>query len=126
MVKRRDFDTIDLHLIRVLHTVIHERSVSRAALKLASTQPAVSAQLKRLRALTGDPLLVRAGQQMQPTETALQLLDPAARMLQDAERLFSRQGCSTARRISWATAAVRTRCASPGAGCAVRGSTLSP
>ena len=92
MVKQRDFDTIDLHLIRVLHTVIHERSVTRAALKLASTQPAVSAQLKRLRALTGDPLLVRAGQQMQPTETALQLLDPAARMLQDAERLFSRQG----------------------------------
>lgn len=92
MTTRPHFDTIDLHLIRVLHTVIHERSVSRAALKLASTQPAVSAQLKRLRALTGDPLLVRAGQQMQPTETALQLLDPAARMLQDAERLFSRHG----------------------------------
>jgi DNA-binding transcriptional LysR family regulator len=92
MTMRADFDTIDLHLIRVLHTVIHERSVSRAALKLASTQPAVSAQLKRLRALTGDPLLVRAGQQMQPTETALQLLGPAGRMLQDAEQLFSRHG----------------------------------
>ena len=92
MVKRPEFDTIDLRLIRVLHTVILERSVSRAALKLASTQPAVSAQLKRLRVLTGDPLLVRAGQQMQPTATALQLLDPAARLLQDAERLFSRHG----------------------------------
>lgn len=92
MFKRPDFDTIDLHLIRVLHTVIHERSVSRAAVKLASSQPAVSAQLKRLRALTGDPLLVRAGQQMQPTETALQMLDATARMLQDAERLFSRHG----------------------------------
>ena len=89
MVRRADFDTIDLHLIRVLHTVITERSVSRAAMRLASTQPAVSAQLKRLRALTGDPLLVRAGQQMRPTETALQLLDPAARVLQEAERLFS-------------------------------------
>ena len=92
MFKRPDFDTIDLHLIRVLHTVIHERSVSRAAVKLASSQPAVSAQLKRLRALTGDPLLVRAGQQMQPTQTALQMLDATARMLQDAERLFSRHG----------------------------------
>ena len=92
MVKRPEFDTIDLHLIRVLHTVIQERSVSRAAIKLGSTQPAVSAQLKRLRALTGDPLLVRAGQQMQATATALQLLDPAARMLRDAEQLFSRQG----------------------------------
>ena len=92
MSRRPDFDTIDLHLIRVLHTVIHERSVSRAAVKLASSQPAVSAQLKRLRALTGDPLLVRAGQQMQATETALQMLDATARMLQDAERLFSRHG----------------------------------
>jgi DNA-binding transcriptional LysR family regulator len=92
MVGAAEFDTIDLRLIRVLHTVIHERSVSRAAVKLSSTQPAVSAQLRRLRALTGDPLLVRAGQQMQPTEAALQMLDPAARMLQDAERLFSRHG----------------------------------
>jgi DNA-binding transcriptional LysR family regulator len=89
MARRFDFDTIDLHLIRVLHTLITERSVSRAAMRLASTQPAVSAQLKRLRALTGDTLLVRVGQQMQPTETALQLLDPAARVLHEAERLFS-------------------------------------
>lgn len=89
MAARGDFDTIDLHLIRVLHTVITERSVSRAALRLASSQPAVSAQLKRLRTLTGDPLLVRAGHQMMPTERALQLLGPATRVLQDAERLFS-------------------------------------
>ncbi len=88
MVRRAEFDTIDLYLIRVLHTVITERSVSRAAMRLASSQPAVSAQLKRLRALTGDPLLVRAGHQMQPTETALQLLDPATRVLHEAERLF--------------------------------------
>ena len=89
MVKRSDFDSIDIHLIRVLHTLINERSVSRAAMQLASTQPAVSAQLKRLRALTGDPLLVRTGHQMHPTEIALQLLDPAARVLHDTERLFS-------------------------------------
>ncbi len=90
MAMRPGFDTIDLHLIRVLHTVIHERSVSRAAVRLASTQPAVSAQLRRLRQLTGDPLLVRSGQQMQPTETALQLLGPAERLLQEAEQLFGR------------------------------------
>jgi len=89
MVKRADFDTIDLYLIRVLHTLITERSVSRAAMRLASTQPAVSAQLKKLRQLTGDPLLVRAGHQMQPTETALQLVGPATNLLHEAERLFS-------------------------------------
>lgn len=81
-------DKIELHLIRVLQTLITERSVSRAAMKLHSSQPAVSAQLKRLRTLTGDPLLVRAGNGMVPTETALQLLDPASRVLQDVQRLF--------------------------------------
>jgi DNA-binding transcriptional LysR family regulator len=58
-------------------------------MRLASTQPAVSAQLKRLRALTGDPLLVRSGHGMTPTDAALQLLEPATRVLNDADRLFS-------------------------------------
>jgi DNA-binding transcriptional LysR family regulator len=89
MTPRADFDKIELHLVRVLHTVITERSVSRAALRLHTTQPAVSAQLKRLRQLTGDPLLVRAGSAMAPTDTALALLGPAADLLQQAERLFS-------------------------------------
>lgn len=89
MTQRLDFDKIELYLVRVLKTLIIERSVTRAAMRLQTTQPAVSAQLKRLRTLTGDPLLVRAGNRMAPTETALRLLDPATRMLQDADRLFS-------------------------------------
>ena len=88
MTQRADFDKIELYLIRVLHTLITERSVSRAALRLQSSQPAVSAQLKRLRELTGDPLLVRAGNGMMPTATALQLAGPATQLLQEAERLF--------------------------------------
>ena len=48
------FDKIDLHLIRVLHTVLTERSVSRAALRLGMYQPAVSAALKRLRGIAGN------------------------------------------------------------------------
>ncbi len=89
MPKAPDADKIELRLIRVLQTLITEQSVSRAAVRLGSTQPAVSAQLKRLRALTGDPLLVRAGNRMAPTEIALHLLEPATRLLQDADRLFS-------------------------------------
>ena len=88
MTQRADFDKIELYLIRVLHTLITERSVSRAALRLQSSQPADSAQLKRLRELTGDPLLVRAGNGMTPTATALQLAGPATQLLQEAERLF--------------------------------------
>ena len=81
-------DKIELSLIRTFHTVITERSVSRAALKLHSTQPAVSGQLKRLRTLIGDPLLVRAGAGMAPTAVALQLLPAAAQVLSGAQTLF--------------------------------------
>ncbi len=83
------FDKIDLHLIRVLHTVLVERSVSRAALRLGMYQPAVSAALKRLRELAGDPLLVRSGAGMVPTVAGLRMVEPAADILRAAEMLFS-------------------------------------
>lgn len=88
MSKSALFEKIDLSLIRVLHTVITECSVSRAAIRLQSSQPAVSSQLKRLRELTGDPLLVRCGQAMAPTDVALSLLEPAAAILQHAQSMF--------------------------------------
>lgn len=83
------FEKIDLHLIRVLHTVIAERSVSRAAVRLGMHQPAVSTALKRLRDLSGDPILVRSGSGMQPTDAALRMLEPSASILQAAENLFT-------------------------------------
>ena len=83
------FDKIDLHLIRVLHTVLTERSVSRAAIRLGMHQPAVSAALKRLRELAGDPLLVRSGAGMVPTDAGLRMIEPGASILRSAEVLFS-------------------------------------
>ncbi|MGJ7484080.1 LysR family transcriptional regulator [Variovorax sp. LT2P21] len=83
------FDKIDLHLIRVLHTVLTERSVSRAAIRLGMYQPAVSSALKRLRELSGDPLLVRSGSGMVPTDAALRMIEPTASILRSAEVLFS-------------------------------------
>ncbi|WP_082448698.1 LysR family transcriptional regulator [Xylophilus sp. Leaf220] len=83
------FDKIDLHLIRVLHTVLMERSVSRAAVRLGMHQPAVSAALKRLRDLAGDPLLVRSGAGMVPTDAGQRMLEPSARILRAAEVLFT-------------------------------------
>ncbi|MDM0037804.1 LysR family transcriptional regulator [Variovorax sp. J22G21] len=83
------FDKIDLHLIRVLHTVLTDRSVSRAAIRLGMYQPAVSAALKRLRELSGDPLLVRSGSGMVPTDAGLRMIEPSASILRAAEVLFS-------------------------------------
>ena len=83
------FDKIDLHLIRVLHTVLTERSVSKAALRLGMHQPQVSAALKRLRDVAGDPLLVRSGAAMVPTDAALRMVEASASILRAAETLFS-------------------------------------
>ena len=83
------FDKIDLHLIRVLHTVLSERSVSKAAIRLGMHQPAASSALKRLRDFAGDPLLVRSGSGMVPTDVALRMLEPSASILRAAEMLFS-------------------------------------
>ena len=83
------FDKIDLHLIRVLYTVLTERSVSKAAIRLGMYQPAVSASLKKLRELAGDPLLVRSGAGMVPTDAGLRMLAPSASILRAAESMFS-------------------------------------
>ena len=74
-------ETLDVHLLRVLHTVVTETSVSRAADRLDISQPAVSAALKRLRDLTGDALLVRTRNGMAPTTRALELMAHATRAL---------------------------------------------
>ena len=83
------FDKIDLHLIRILNTVLTERSVSRAAMRLGMHQSAVSTALRRLRLLAGDPILVRSGGGMVPTDTGLRMLAPSASILQTAGMLFS-------------------------------------
>jgi DNA-binding transcriptional LysR family regulator len=52
-------------------------------------QPAVSSALKRLRAYAGDPLLVRSGSGMVPTESGLRMLEPSASILRAAQLLFT-------------------------------------
>ena len=72
------FRHLDLNLLRVFDAVMSEGSLTRAADKLALTQPAVSNALRRLREALGDELLVRQGQGMAPTPRA-QALWPAVR-----------------------------------------------
>ncbi|HAT30443.1 MAG TPA: LysR family transcriptional regulator [Janthinobacterium sp.] len=70
----RPHDQLDTNLLRVLHTLLTERSVTRTALKLGKSQPAVSNMLRRLRDITGDPILVGGKSGMTPTERGEQLL----------------------------------------------------
>ncbi|MDQ3335486.1 MAG: LysR family transcriptional regulator [Myxococcota bacterium] len=73
--------SIDLNLLLVLHTVIHERSVTRAARRMNLTQPAVSNALARLRVVLGDRLLVRAGRSLEPTPRVAEMLPRLAAAL---------------------------------------------
>ena len=80
---------IDLHLIKVLHTLLTTQSVSKSAVRLGMHQPGVSAALKRLRTITGDPLLVRSGGNMVPTDVGRSMVDPVTTILSEADKLLS-------------------------------------
>jgi DNA-binding transcriptional LysR family regulator len=80
-------EAIDTYLLRVLNTLLLERSVTRTAVKLNQSQPAISAALRRLRDITGDPLLVRGKSGMVPTEYSLRLLEPVQNALREIERI---------------------------------------
>lgn len=54
----------DLNLLPALDVLLAERSVAAAARRLGLSASAMSRTLSRLRAATGDPLLVRAGRTM--------------------------------------------------------------
>lgn len=58
----------DLDILRRLLTL---RSVSGVAAQLGQSQPSISAILRRLRDIFGDPLLVRSGQKMVLTEKGM-------------------------------------------------------
>ena len=59
---------IDLNLFRVMDAVFVHGGISGAARHLHLSQPAVSHALARLREALGDPLFVRQGNRMLPTE----------------------------------------------------------
>ncbi len=65
--------SLDLNLLPVFDALMIERNLTRAAVKLHMSQPAVSAALKRLRATYEDALFVRTAKGLRPTERALAL-----------------------------------------------------
>ncbi|MDY7073962.1 HTH-type transcriptional regulator YidZ [Pseudomonas hunanensis] len=81
-----NISNFDLNLLRVFDMLLREQNVSRAAERLALTQPTVSNALARLRDQLGDPLLVRVGRRMRPTPRALALEGPIRAALQQIEQ----------------------------------------
>lgn len=73
----------DFNLLLTLDVLLTERSVARAADRLALSPSAMSRALARLRDATGDPLLVRAGQRLVPTPRALELRDQVRHLVDE-------------------------------------------
>lgn len=101
--------SLDLNLLRVLHSVLAERNVARAAERLHVTPSAVSNALGRLREALGDPLVTRKGRGVVPTPRAIELGPVIARALGDLEAALTRapfDAASCARTFTLAVADV--------------------
>src|SRR3990167_6635137 len=74
-----DISRLDLNLAVIFLAVWEERSVTKAAQRLALSQSALSSALTRLRNLCGDVLFVRTKKGMEPTSRAQQMADQIAK-----------------------------------------------
>ena len=84
-----NFRTLDLNLLRVFDVVMAERSLTRAARRLALTQPAISNAMRRLRESLHDELMVRQGMVLVPTPRAEALWPVIRSALQQLEQTLA-------------------------------------
>ena len=73
----------DFNLLAILDVLLAEGSVARAARRLRLSPSAMSRALSRLRDVTGDPLLVRAGRGLVPTPHAAELRERVSRLVEE-------------------------------------------
>jgi DNA-binding transcriptional LysR family regulator len=78
----------DLNLLHTLDVLLSEGSVTHAARKLQLSPSAMSRALARLRLVTGDQLLVRAGRGLVPTVRAIEIREEVAALVNDAHALL--------------------------------------
>jgi len=82
----------DLNLLSTLDVLLAEGSVARAARRLRLSPSAMSRALARLRATTGDPLLVRAGRVLVPTPRAAELRERVHQLVEESEAVLRPAG----------------------------------
>lgn len=82
----------DLNLLVALDVLLAEGNVTHAARRLQLSPSAMSRTLARLRAATGDPLLVRAGRTLVPTPRATELREKVRQLVEDSESVLRPAG----------------------------------
>lgn len=78
----------DLNLLLTLDVLLSEGSVAGAARRLRLSPSAMSRALARLRDVTGDPLLVRAGRSLVPTPRAIELRSQVGPLVEGAKAVL--------------------------------------
>jgi len=79
---------IDWNLLVALDVLLAEGSVTAAAERLHLSIPATSRTLARIRKTFADPILVRAGRGLVPTERALAIQERLHRLVEEANALL--------------------------------------
>jgi len=80
---------LDLNLLQALEALLAERNVTRAAVRLQTTQPALSAQLARLRRMFDDPLFIPSSRGMTPTPRALAIEERLSELMNGLRTVVS-------------------------------------
>ncbi|MBL8352516.1 MAG: LysR family transcriptional regulator [Burkholderiaceae bacterium] len=88
----RQLRDVDVGSLVTLLALLRAQSVSGAAAKLGITQPAMSRALERLRAMLGDPLLVRVGNAMTLSPRARSILPDLEHVIEAVGVILSSEG----------------------------------
>lgn len=88
---------LDLNLLITLHALLVEKHITRAALRLHKSQPAVSHALAHLRRAFDDPLLIRRAGKLELTSRAAGLVQPLTDALGQLGALLDPPGFDPAR-----------------------------
>lgn len=78
----------DLNLLVTLDVLLSEGSVAGAARRLQLSPSAMSRALARLREVTGDPIMVRAGRSLVPTPRAIELRSQVGLLVEGARAIL--------------------------------------
>jgi DNA-binding transcriptional LysR family regulator len=88
-MRKPNIEDVSVRLLRGLCVLVEERSVSNAARRLGTSQPAMSRLLQTWRRLLDDEVMVQAGRRMEPTPRAADLAAALAPSLASLEERLS-------------------------------------
>jgi DNA-binding transcriptional LysR family regulator len=98
MHRQHERVNIPPEILRAVITVAETESITRAAQILGLSQPAISAQLKRIETIVGGRIFQRTGNGSTPTELGQLVLTHARKILEGNEQLLRLRGCADNKR----------------------------